>query len=313
MSGLSKRCFWQTVILLGWHPPFSSFSSISGVRGAKSLLFVGRMQYQNFRRFSSKPPVFGRGQNDRFPKRPFRQPWQWYGFSFPFGSICTGPVQNFPCKKGCPGESEKGLESSTAPSWARHTCCGCAWMKAEFLRRADWSMTFRHHASNRSPIKSRRDEKDGLWPAKSLGIFTDLVPTFNANSHFSQFYNAWWTFRPPKKIFSPPPSSARHPAPVYTPPRFPSSLEPPPPLFPNKSTPPSSPRTPPLFPRPWNRTKKYPKRPPRITMATKIRIFKFCQFSSDSLPPPPPRSPKNLFCCPTQWATMGPDWSGGNC
>ena len=67
-SGLSKRCFWQTVILLGWHPPFSSFSSISGVRGAKSLVFVGRMQYQNFRQFSSKPPVFGRGRNDRFFK-----------------------------------------------------------------------------------------------------------------------------------------------------------------------------------------------------------------------------------------------------
>ena len=30
ISGSSKRCFWQTVILLGWHPPFSSFSSISG-------------------------------------------------------------------------------------------------------------------------------------------------------------------------------------------------------------------------------------------------------------------------------------------
>ena len=65
-SGLSKRCFWQTVILLGWHPPFSSFS---GFRGAKSLVFVGRMLYHNFRQFSSKSPVFGRGQNDRFPKR----------------------------------------------------------------------------------------------------------------------------------------------------------------------------------------------------------------------------------------------------
>ena len=74
-SGLSKLCFWQTVILLGWHPPFSSFSLISGVRGAKSLVLVGRMQYQYFRLFSSKPPVFGRGQNDRFPKRRFRQPW----------------------------------------------------------------------------------------------------------------------------------------------------------------------------------------------------------------------------------------------
>ena len=74
-SGLSKRCFCQTVILSGWHPPFSSFLSTSWVGGANPWFFVGRMQYQNFRRFSSKPPVFGRGQNDRFPKRPFRQPW----------------------------------------------------------------------------------------------------------------------------------------------------------------------------------------------------------------------------------------------
>ena len=32
------------------------------------------MQYQNLRRFSSKPPVLGREQKHRFPKRPFRQP-----------------------------------------------------------------------------------------------------------------------------------------------------------------------------------------------------------------------------------------------
>ena len=74
--GGENGVFWQTVILLGWHPPFSSFSSMPGVQGAKSLVFVGGMQYRNFRQFSSKPPVFGRGQNDRFPKRPFRQPWR---------------------------------------------------------------------------------------------------------------------------------------------------------------------------------------------------------------------------------------------
>ena len=69
-----KQCFWQTVIWPGWHPPFSSFSPISGFWGAKWFVFVGRMQYRNFRRFSSKPPVFGGGQEYRFPKRPFRQP-----------------------------------------------------------------------------------------------------------------------------------------------------------------------------------------------------------------------------------------------
>ena len=46
-SGLSKRCFCQTVILLGRHPPFSSFSSIPWVWGAKSFVFVGRMHYLN--------------------------------------------------------------------------------------------------------------------------------------------------------------------------------------------------------------------------------------------------------------------------
>ena len=41
----------------------------------KSLVFVRRMPYRNFRRFSSKPPVFGRRQKHRFPKRSFRQHW----------------------------------------------------------------------------------------------------------------------------------------------------------------------------------------------------------------------------------------------
>ena len=68
---------WQTVILLGWHPPSSSFSSTSGVRRAKSLVLMGRMQYPFLRRFLSKKPlVFSRGlkhrfQNDRFDNPEF--------------------------------------------------------------------------------------------------------------------------------------------------------------------------------------------------------------------------------------------------
>ena len=68
-SGLSKRCFWQTVILPG--AIFVIFVDFRGWR-SKIPCFVGRMQYQHFRQFSSKPPVFGRGkkttvfQNDLF-------------------------------------------------------------------------------------------------------------------------------------------------------------------------------------------------------------------------------------------------------
>ena len=38
----------------------------NGAFGKLSFVFVGRVQYKNLRQFSSKPPVFGRGQNDRF-------------------------------------------------------------------------------------------------------------------------------------------------------------------------------------------------------------------------------------------------------
>ena len=49
------------VILLGWHPPFSSFSSISGVWGANPLFLCGGCIIRIFANFRPKPPVFGRG------------------------------------------------------------------------------------------------------------------------------------------------------------------------------------------------------------------------------------------------------------
>ena len=71
-AGVDENSLWllflgvvktvQMVILPGWHLPFYSLSLISGVWGANSFVLVGRMQYQNFRRFSARPPVFGRGQ-----------------------------------------------------------------------------------------------------------------------------------------------------------------------------------------------------------------------------------------------------------
>ena len=66
-SGLWKRCFWQTVILPGWHPPFSSFSSISGFEEQNPLFFMGRMHYRNFADFRLvKTTCFRQGT-----KRPF--------------------------------------------------------------------------------------------------------------------------------------------------------------------------------------------------------------------------------------------------
>ena len=61
-----------------WHPPFSSFSSISGAWGAKSLVFVDGMHYQNFADFrqnhlfsaGDKTTVF---QNDRFDDPDFNR------------------------------------------------------------------------------------------------------------------------------------------------------------------------------------------------------------------------------------------------
>ena len=106
-SGLSKRCFWQTVILSGGHPPFSS---ISGVEEAKSLVFVGRMQYQNFRQFRQNHP-FSAGdkttvyQNDRFDnpdkvalpvQKTFHYLWRFYfllfrGFFVALSWLFRGP------------------------------------------------------------------------------------------------------------------------------------------------------------------------------------------------------------------------------
>ena len=64
-------------VLPGWHPPFSSFLSISRVWGAKSLVFVSPMQCLNFRRFrQTMCTCLRQGRKDCCPKRPFRQPRQ---------------------------------------------------------------------------------------------------------------------------------------------------------------------------------------------------------------------------------------------
>ena len=47
IPGLSKRCFRQTVSLLGWHPPFSSFSPIPGVWEAISLFLWAECTIMN--------------------------------------------------------------------------------------------------------------------------------------------------------------------------------------------------------------------------------------------------------------------------
>ena len=52
---------------------FRHFRRFPGPR-SKILCFCGQNAISKFSPISSKPPVFGRGQNDRFPKRPFRQP-----------------------------------------------------------------------------------------------------------------------------------------------------------------------------------------------------------------------------------------------
>ena len=43
LSGWRKPCFWQTLVLSEGHPPFSSFSSVSGLWETQPLVFVGRM------------------------------------------------------------------------------------------------------------------------------------------------------------------------------------------------------------------------------------------------------------------------------
>ena len=54
--GVQQQDFWQTGSLCAWHPPFSSFSLSSGVRGAKPLFFfVVRMPIRHFRRFRRYP------------------------------------------------------------------------------------------------------------------------------------------------------------------------------------------------------------------------------------------------------------------
>ena len=53
---------------------FDRFVDFRGLSSKIPCFFAGRMQYQNFRHFSSKPPGFGRVQNDRFQNGRFDNP-----------------------------------------------------------------------------------------------------------------------------------------------------------------------------------------------------------------------------------------------
>ena len=110
-SGLSKRCFWQTVILPGRHPPFSSFSSIfcPGLRSKIPSFFVGRMHYRNFADFVkttcfwSEPFAIGPVQFS-WPRRVAENWFTKPGF---FGSI----LSVFPMKSSKTQSSLNFLQS----------------------------------------------------------------------------------------------------------------------------------------------------------------------------------------------------------
>ena len=59
-----------------WGTPaiFVIFVGFWALRSATPC-FCGWNVNRHFPHFSSKPPVFGRGQKHRFPKTPFSQPW----------------------------------------------------------------------------------------------------------------------------------------------------------------------------------------------------------------------------------------------
>ena len=72
-SGWRKRSvFWQTVVLPDWHPPLSSFSSVSGIWAP--CFGFGSNVNRHFLKFLSKPPLFSRGQKHRFPKTLLHSP-----------------------------------------------------------------------------------------------------------------------------------------------------------------------------------------------------------------------------------------------
>ena len=57
-----------------WHPPFSSFSSFSGVWGAKPLFSVGRMRIRHFRRFRQNGPFLAGDKNTVYQKHGLCDP-----------------------------------------------------------------------------------------------------------------------------------------------------------------------------------------------------------------------------------------------
>ena len=67
--GCQNGAFGKRSFCLGDTRHFLIFVDFRGPR-SKILCFCG---YQNFRRFLSKPPLFSRRQQHRFPTRPFRQ------------------------------------------------------------------------------------------------------------------------------------------------------------------------------------------------------------------------------------------------
>ena len=98
--------------------------------------------------------------------------------------------------------------------------------------------------------------------AQQMLFYNEQFPTHKKTHQCS----SWWTFRPPKKIFTPPPPNPQFAADTLLAPRplFPSWRTPPPLGFSDKNRTPlpsRRPRTPPS-PSPSRKNKKYPKRPP---------------------------------------------------
>ena len=73
-SGKNKPGLFQTMPFPEWHPPFSSFSSFSGVWGAKPLFSAGRMQIRHFRRFRQNGPFLAGDKSTVHQKHGLRDP-----------------------------------------------------------------------------------------------------------------------------------------------------------------------------------------------------------------------------------------------
>ena len=88
-----------------WHPPCSSFSPVSGVWGAKTLLSVGRTQIRHFRRFRQNDPFLAGDKNTVYQKHGLCHPgicvgWQGKINKYNLFWLDTGPRD--PGKCPCP-------------------------------------------------------------------------------------------------------------------------------------------------------------------------------------------------------------------